>query len=162
MSKLLLSAALVVAGIAGTAGAAIATEPAPQAAPTTAVTAAAAVKRAVAVVVVRTGGGHPGQSVFTLVGSSSPEEANILKLASTPAFWSARPKYAPAKVPAGRYTYKIEAGYGDKTKKRVIVVEGTPGTPKVVLDLIRMMTTNLNVPSAADVKVNFPPGFPFT
>ncbi|BCY13541.1 hypothetical protein [Actinoplanes sp. L3-i22] len=169
MSKLLLSLAAVVVGVAGTAGAAIATEPVPQvtaasAAPAAALPAVtpaavvqkAKVKRAVAVVVVRTRSGQVGQSVFTLVGSSSKEEADILRLASTPAFWSLRPKYAPAST-KGRYTYRVEAGYQDKTKKRVIVVEGAPGTPQVALDVIQRMT-NLSTP---DVSVNFPPGFPF-
>ncbi|MFI1992620.1 hypothetical protein [Actinoplanes sp. NPDC020271] len=173
MSKLLLSLAAVVAGVAGTAGAAVATEPTPQAtatpvaSPAVAVSAAPAApavpakpqvkgKKAVAVVVVRTRSGVTGQSVFTLVGASTKQEAAILRLASTPAFQTVRPKYVVANT-RGRYTYNMEVGFGDKTKKRVIVVEGAPGTPKVALDLIKMMTS-LDVPDAA---VNFPPGFPF-
>lgn len=166
MSKLLLSLAAVVAGVAGTAGAAVATEPTPQAPAAVDVKATAAApaptaakvkaKRAVAVVVVRTRSGRPGQSVFTLVGSSNRQEADILRLASTPAYQTLRPKYLAANS-RGRYTYNVEVGFQDKTKKRVIVVEGAPGTPKVALDLIKMMTSM----DAPDVAVNFPPGFPF-
>ncbi|AEV87248.1 hypothetical protein ACWT_6233 [Actinoplanes sp. SE50] len=166
MSKYLISAAAVVLGLAGTAGAALATEPAPTTtaapaatratAPQTAVT----TKQAVAVVVVRTGGGHGGQSVFTLVGAANREEAEVLHLASTPEFQALRPRYAPAHPASGRYTYRIEAGYRDKTKKRVLVVEGTPGTPKVALDVIRMMV-DVPAPDLSHLPVQFPPGFPF-
>ncbi|WP_436528094.1 hypothetical protein [Actinoplanes sp. HUAS TT8] len=166
MSKLLLSLAAVVAGVAGTAGAAVATEPAPQAtaavpaaapaAVPVAVPAAAKAKRAIAVVVVRTRSGQVGQSVFTLVGASNRQQADVLRLASTPAFQALRPTYAPAST-RGRYTYRVEAGYQDRSKKRVTVVEGAPGTPQVALDVIRMMTDM----DAPNVSVNFPPGFPF-
>ncbi|WIM94596.1 hypothetical protein ACTOB_006635 [Actinoplanes oblitus] len=161
MRKLVLSLAAVLAGVAGTAGAALATEPAPQPAATPAAAAAPVpaakpvTKQAVAVVVVRTGGRHGGQSVFTLVGASSRDEAEVLRLASSPAFQALRPRYAPAGAVKNRYTYRIEAGYRDDSKKRVTVVEGTPGTPKVVLEVIRLMTDE------SDMSSDFPPGFPF-
>ncbi|BCJ41372.1 hypothetical protein GCM10010168_56290 [Actinoplanes ianthinogenes] len=153
MRKLVLSLTAVLAGVAGTAGAALATEPAPQTA--AAPVAKPVTKRAVAVVVVRTGGRHGGQSVYTQVGASSRDEAEVLRLASSPAFQSLRPRYAPAGTTKNRYTYRIEAGYRDDTKKRVIVVEGTPGTPKVALEVIRLMTDE------SDLSADFPPGFPF-
>jgi hypothetical protein len=161
MSKFFISAALVVLGVAGTAGAAIATEPTPSA-PAAAAGATEPIKktakRAVAVVVVRTGRG--GQSVFSLVGAANREEAQVLQLASSPAFLALRPKYATAHPAKNRYTYRIEAGYRDDSKKRVTVVEGTPGTPKVALDVIRMMT-DADAPDLSDLSVHFPPGFPF-
>ncbi len=134
--------------------------PAMSAAPATTLAAPAApvvkAKKAVAVVVVRTRSGQTGQSVFTLVGASNKQEATILRLASTPAFQALRPKYLVANA-RGRYTYNMEVGFQDKSKKRVIIVEGAPGTPRVALDVIRAMTA-LDAP---DVAVNFPPGFPF-
>ncbi|GAA4589187.1 hypothetical protein BJY16_008811 [Actinoplanes octamycinicus] len=151
MRKLMLSLTAVLAGVAGTAGAALATEPAPQPAPASA---KPALKKAIAVVIVRTRGGRPGQSVYTLVGASTRQDAEVLRLASSPAFQALRPRYASGSA-KNRYTYRIEAGYRDDSKKRVTVLEGTPGTPKVALDVIRLMTDE------TDMQSPFPPGFPF-
>jgi hypothetical protein len=115
------------------------------------------VRRAVAVAVIRTGGGQGGQSVFSIVGAGNAANAEVLALASTPAFQALRPRYGPVRPALARYIYRIEAGYQDNTKKVVIVVDGTPGTPRVALNVIRLMTNM----AAVDMSTAFPPGFPF-
>ncbi|GIF13371.1 hypothetical protein FHX34_104368 [Actinoplanes teichomyceticus] len=122
-----------------------------------------ATKQAIAVAVVRTRASEQGQAVFSLVGAADQKQAQVLRLASSAAFLALRPRYAPATVPRDRYTYQIEVGYRDSSKKRVTVVQGTPGTPKVALDLIRLMT-DVEPPDLSDLSdlpVSFPPGFPF-
>ncbi|MFC3993262.1 hypothetical protein [Actinoplanes siamensis] len=147
MKRFLLSTAALLVGLVGAAvPAAAATEK------------TATPKQAVAVAVTRTARGEGGQSVFSLVGSSNRQQAQVLRLASTREFLALRPKYSDSTP--GRYTYVVEAGYRDSTKKRVTVVDGTAGTPKVVLEVIRLMTT-MPEPNMPDIPANFPPGFPF-
>ncbi|GIE89311.1 hypothetical protein [Actinoplanes regularis] len=155
MSRFLLSAAVLLAGLTGTAAPAVAAEPAAPSAQTSPVV----TRQAVAVALVRTGGGS-GQAVTTLVGANTREDAAVLRLASSAAFLALRPSYTIARVPANRFTYRIEAGYRDRTTKRVIVVQGAPGTPQVALDVIRMMT-NVRGMNLDNVRLNFGPGFPF-
>ncbi len=151
----MLSAAVLLAGLTGIAAPATAAEPtAPSAQTSTAVA-----KQAVAVAVVRTGGGQ-AQSVSTLVGASTRNDAAVLRLVSSAAFLALRPSYTMTHVPANRFTYRIEAGYRDNSTKRVTVVQGAPGTPKVALDVIRLMDSTGGL-DLNDLRLNFGPGFPF-
>ena len=107
------------------------------------------------VVVVRTGGIAGGMSVFTLVGADNQHNAQTLRLASSPEFRALRPKYVPENTCCDRYTYKVEVGYRNGVKKKITVLQGTPGTPKVLLDVIRRMET---MPTPEPMVVR---GFPF-
>jgi hypothetical protein len=110
-----------------------------------------------AVVVVRTGGIAGGSSVFTLVGAGSDaHSAATIRLASSAAFKNLRARYIPKNECCDRFHYTVEVGYRNGAKKKIVALQGAPGTPKVLLDVIRLMET---MPEPEPIR--FPAGFPF-
>ena len=107
------------------------------------------------VAVVRTGGITGGMAVFTLIGANNRHNALILRLASSPEFRALRSSYVPANTCCDRYSYKVEVTYRNGVKKKITVLAGTPGTPPVLLNVIRLMET-----MSAPKPVAFS-GFPF-
>ncbi|MEU4426967.1 hypothetical protein AB0F81_40620 [Actinoplanes sp. NPDC024001] len=104
--------------------------------------------------VVRTGGIHGGLSSFALSGGGTRHATEVLRLASSPAFRALRPRYVPKNTCCDRYLYRVAVGYTSGRTKKVVALESTPGTPKVLWDVIHRMETMPN-------PVSFPPGFPF-
>ncbi|BBH63430.1 hypothetical protein ACTI_01150 [Actinoplanes sp. OR16] len=112
-----------------------------------------------AIALVRTGGiAGAGPSVYTLVGSGGGNDHNTrtLRLASSREFMALRSSYVPKDTCCDRFEYTIEVGYRNGGKKKIEALEGTPGNPKVLLDVIHMMET---MPTPKPIV--FPPGFPF-
>ncbi|SDT79887.1 hypothetical protein [Actinoplanes derwentensis] len=107
--------------------------------------------QAVAVSVVRTRGRN-NISTFQVAGSGNSYSSEVLRLASSPAFRTLGPRYAPVSK-SGRYRYEVTVRYRNGKQKQVVTYSKTPGTPQVLLDLIKRTET---VPMPV-----FPPGFPF-
>lgn len=107
--------------------------------------------QAVSVSVERTRGRHD-LSVFQVSGNIAAA-GEVLRLASSPAFRTLRSHYVPADK-SGRYRYEVTVRYRNGKAKRVVTYADHPGTPRVLLDVIRKVET---LPTPA-----FPPGFPFT
>lgn len=107
--------------------------------------------QAVSVSVERTRGEHH-QSIFQVSGGAK-QAGEVLRLASSPEFRSLRSHYLPPSR-SGRYRYEVTVRYRNGKTKRVVTYSDTPGTPKVLHDVIRAVET---MPAPA-----FPPGFPFT
>lgn len=98
------------------------------------------------VVMVRTGGIAGATSVHTLAGSDNEHTAEILRLASSPAFHALAPRYTSEDPCCDRFGHRVEVGYRGGAKKTVDHLAGTPGTPQVLLDVINLMETT--VPAA--------------
>lgn len=108
--------------------------------------------------VVRTGGIAGGTSINTLVstGGGKGHNAQVIRLASSPEFRTLKSRYVPKNTCCDRFEYKVEVGYRNGVKKTITVLQGTPGTPKVLLDVIHLMET---MPEPKPIV--FPSGFPF-
>ena len=161
MSRKLLAVALL-AGLTATVGnAAPPAGAAETRSPAAAVTPAGSAVRAERIAFVRTGGLQGGTYSFSFSGTGNSNGARALQLASTRAFQALRPRYVPRNTCCDRYLYKIEVRYANGRTKRVTALEGTPGIPQVLLDVIRLIET-MPTPKPPTVKIPFPPGFPFS
>ncbi|MEU4625606.1 hypothetical protein AB0G04_37245 [Actinoplanes sp. NPDC023801] len=109
-----------------------------------------AARQAVQVSVKRTRGKF-NQSIFQVSGGTR-HAGEVLRLASSPAFRGLDPHYLPADK-SGRYRYEVTVHYRNGKFKKVVTYSNTPGTPRVLVEVIRKVET-MPAPS-------FPPGFPF-
>jgi hypothetical protein len=117
-----------------------------------------AAPRAYSISVVRTGGVQGGQASFQVSGGVTKHSAEVLRLASSPAFRALGPRYVPKNTCCDRYLYRVAVGYANGRTKRVVALEGTPGVPKVFWEVVHRMET---MPKPGPFTINFPPGFPF-
>ncbi|MET8154069.1 hypothetical protein ACIBSW_38685 [Actinoplanes sp. NPDC049668] len=56
-------------------------------------------------------------------------------------FRALRPAYLPANPCCDRYRYEVVARYSDGTVKTVVTMDGVPGTPDVLIEVIDLVTT---------------------
>jgi hypothetical protein len=105
---------------------------------------------AVQVSVERTRGKH-NMSIFQVSGGIR-EAAEVLRLASSPAFRRLRSHYVPADR-SGRYRYEVTVHYRDGGDKRIVTYSDTESAPPLLFTVIRKVET---FPTPV-----FPPGFPF-
>jgi hypothetical protein len=111
------------------------------------VAAAAPRSGAVQVSVERTRGKH-NMSIFQVSGGIR-EAADVLRLASSPAFRGLRSHYVPADR-SGRYRYEVTVHYRDGKNKKIVTYSDTTSAPPLLFEVIRKVET-------------FPtPAFPFT
>ncbi|MDR6326452.1 hypothetical protein [Actinoplanes couchii] len=118
--------------------------------------------QAVSVSIQRTRGAN-NISSFQISGSGNAYSNEVLKLASSPAFRALGPRYAPASK-SGRYRYDVTVNYRNGWQKRIVTYSKTPGTPQVLVDLIKKTETvkvKVRIPKITIPKIEFPPGFPF-
>ncbi|MEV6344725.1 hypothetical protein [Actinoplanes sp. NPDC051851] len=148
----------------GGAGAAVAAEPAAAVVPPgTTAPAKSTTKQATAIAVIRTGGISGDRSIYALAGKGGNKQSlEAYRLASSAAFLAVKPRYVAKNACCDRFSYQIEVGYSDGTKKKLTVLEGTPGTPKVVNDLIRAVTSVPPPKIVMPTVPKFPAGFPFS
>jgi hypothetical protein len=143
-----------VALLLGLAGVAVSTTGVAWAGPTEPVTARVGDTphgyQAVQVSVERTRGRH-NLSIFQVSGGIR-EAAEVLRLASSPAFRGLRSHYVPADR-SGRYRYEVTVHYRNGADKKIVTYSDTEGAPPLLFEVIRRVET---FPTPA-----FPPGFPF-
>ncbi|MFC7531140.1 hypothetical protein [Actinoplanes sp. GCM10030250] len=123
-------------------------------APVTPASAASFAPAAESVSVVRTGGFAGSQASFQVSGSGTKQSAEVLRLASGPAFRALRPRYVPKNTCCDRYLYRVEVRYRNGRVKDVTALQGAPA-PRVLWDVIKRVE-NMPAPS-----VKFPAIFPF-
>jgi hypothetical protein len=134
-----LAAVVVLAGLVGATA---------SAAPATAAPAAEAVS-------MQRTGGHGDHLSVQLAGGGGKAIDEIFRLASSPAFRALRPRYVPKNTCCDRYLYRVEVRYRNGAVKKVEALDGAPGAPKVLWDLVHRME-NVSGPVTIDV-----PAFPF-
>lgn len=104
----------------------------------------------------RTGGIGNSQASFQVSGGGSKHAAEVLRLASSPAFRALRPRYVPRNTCCDRYLYRVEVRYRNGQVKDVTALQGAPA-PKVLWTVIDKVE---NTPVTMPFNLSWPP-FPF-
>jgi hypothetical protein len=105
--------------------------------------AAARAPRTVSVSVTRSGGfaGHTDR--FAVDSSDRDVHAReALSVAAEHRFRALRPEYLPANPCCDRFRYEVVARYRDGRVKTVVTMDGVPGTPDVLLEVIDLVLTS--------------------
>ncbi|MBO3739513.1 protealysin inhibitor emfourin [Actinoplanes flavus] len=99
--------------------------------------AAAAEPRTELVLVQRSGGLAGVVEHFTVDRTTTGRNAaDVLTMTASRPFRALRSAYLPADPCCDRFTYTVVVTYSDHTAKTVTTVENTPGTPRILLDVI--------------------------
>ncbi|MCU7730112.1 hypothetical protein ODJ79_40895 [Actinoplanes sp. KI2] len=87
-------------------------------------------------------GGLAGTTdVFSVDGTTlDVRAAQALSLAAGPQYRALAPIYLPANPCCDRHRYVVVTHYSDDTDKIVVTMEGVPGTPPVLLEVIDLVT----------------------
>jgi hypothetical protein len=89
-------------------------------------------------------GGLAGRTEWFAVDSTTRDEraGEALRVAAGPGFRTLAPAYLPANPCCDRYRYEVVASYHDGTFQTVVTMDGVPGTPDVLLEVIDLVTTS--------------------
>jgi len=105
--------------------------------------AAASAPRTESVSITRSGG-FAGRTEWYAVDSTDRDDqaAEALSVTAEPRFRALRPAYLPANPCCDRYRYEVVARYRDGTVKTVVTMDGVPGTPDVLVEVIDLVMTS--------------------
>lgn len=105
--------------------------------------AAATAPRTESVSITRSGG-FAGRTEWFAVDSTNRDEAatDALGVAAQPRFRALRPAYLPANPCCDRYRYEVVASYSDGTVKTVVTMDGVPGTPDALVEVIDLVMSS--------------------
>ncbi|BFU42234.1 hypothetical protein KRMM14A1004_04710 [Krasilnikovia sp. MM14-A1004] len=92
-------------------------------------------------------GGFTGRTELFSVDTTTRDEraAQALSLAATPQYRTLAPIYLPSNPCCDRHRYEVVTHYSDGTDKTVVTMDGVPGTPPVLLEVIDLVT-NVGTP----------------
>ncbi|GAB1694557.1 hypothetical protein [Krasilnikovia sp. M28-CT-15] len=87
-------------------------------------------------------GGLVGRTELFSVDTTTRDEraAQALSLTATPQYRTLAPFYLPTNPCCDRQRYQVVTHYSDGTDKTVVTMDGVPGTPPILLEVIDLVT----------------------
>ncbi|GAB1643186.1 hypothetical protein [Krasilnikovia sp. MM14-A1259] len=87
-------------------------------------------------------GGLAGRTELFSVDTTTRDDraAQALSLTATPQYRTLAPVYLPTNPCCDRQRYEVVTHYSNGTDKTVVTMDGVPGTPPVLLEVIDLVT----------------------